>query len=336
MGLFKQALTKTIAVFFIAVPALTSCDRLHEDLDPCPQGLRLRFVYEYNMEFANAFPSQVDCLNLYVYDKEGNWVCSRTATKDQTSNENWRMDIDLPAGEYRMLAYGGVGCQDASFYFLSNPETTPMEDIELQLKSTLITRPEGKLLHPLFYGQLEVTVPPSTPGSNYTEATVYMMKDTNNIRLVLANSGGLPTDEADFTFSITDNNNLFNWDNDIISTDMFTYCPWTKGNTMAGVLPNLEPAKVAFAEFSTSRLMENADARLIVKNNETQENVIDVDLINILMLYKSERYSSMPPQEFLDRESEWNMTFFLTDNGRWADAMIVVNDWVVRINDIED
>ena len=60
--------------------ALTSCESLYEDLDPCPQGVRLRFIYDYNMDWANAFPSQVDCLTLHVYDEAGNFVETRTVT----------------------------------------------------------------------------------------------------------------------------------------------------------------------------------------------------------------------------------------------------------------
>lgn len=50
---------------------------------------------------------------------------------------------------------------------------------------------------------------------------------------------------------------------------------------------------------------------------------------------KSEAYESMPLQEFLDRESRWDMIFFLDRNHAWLETQIIVNDWVVRINDIE-
>lgn len=44
----------------------------------------------------------------------------------------------------------------------------------------------------------------------------------------------------------------------------------------------------------------------------------------------------MSDQEFLDRESDWSMVFFLDDsnNQEWIRTHIVVNDWVVRLNDI--
>ena len=61
-----------------------------------------------------------------------------------------------------------------------------------------------------------------------------------------------------------------------------------------------------------------------------------IPLINLLMLYKGERYSSMPAQEFLDRENRWNITFFLTGDGVWLRTRIVVNDWIVRINNISE
>ena len=43
----------------------------------------------------------------------------------------------------------------------------------------------------------------------------------------------------------------------------------------------------------------------------------------------------MPAQEFMDRISEWSLVFFLDSGNRWINTHIVVNDWVVRINNAE-
>ena len=43
----------------------------------------------------------------------------------------------------------------------------------------------------------------------------------------------------------------------------------------------------------------------------------------------------MGAQEFLDRESEWSLIFFLDDGLRWLNTRIVINDWVVRLNHAE-
>ena len=78
--------------------AFSSCERIYDDLDPCPHGVSLRFVYDYNMEYANAFPSNVDCLTLYIYDGDGNYVDTETVTGAQLQDENWRMTLDLEKG----------------------------------------------------------------------------------------------------------------------------------------------------------------------------------------------------------------------------------------------
>ena len=57
-------------------------------------------------------------------------------------------------------------------------------------------------------------------------------------------------------------------------------------------------------------------------------------LINYLLLLKSLHFDSMGSQEFLDRESRWNMILFLS-GGRWVDTRIVINDWIVRLNNAE-
>ncbi|MHC0039811.1 FimB/Mfa2 family fimbrial subunit, partial [Pseudoneobacillus sp. C159] len=87
---------------------------MYEDLDPCPQGLRLRFVYDYNMEFANAFPTQVECLTVLFYDSDGKYVTTRTNNTSDLADENWRMTIDLEPDEYQIIAYGGMECEQSS------------------------------------------------------------------------------------------------------------------------------------------------------------------------------------------------------------------------------
>lgn len=91
----------------------TSCSEVYDDLEECPQGVVLRFVFDHNLEFANAFPSQVDCLSLFIFDREGNLVERRVETSSVLQDEDWRMTLDLPAGDYHAVAYGGLECDKA-------------------------------------------------------------------------------------------------------------------------------------------------------------------------------------------------------------------------------
>lgn len=321
-----------IVVAIVTAVSTVSCNAVFEDSEPCPQGLRLRFVYDYNMEDANAFPSQIDCLTLLVYDKNGNYVKTVEAGPSETSNEDWRMHIDLPSGEYNLLAYGGISCGEASFKFVESPSETRMNDLRVHIPSDLITSPKGTELHPLFYGAQNVTV--SEEATDYTDATVNMMKDTNNLRIILQNVDGSPVDNEDFFFNVIADNTLLNFENDIIPTPSSVFFPWAQGVTVAGEDNEGNSIKVGYAEFSLSRLMVASSPRLEIKRRDSGLSVLSIPLISYLLLLKSEHYDYMKPQEFLDRESRWSIIFFLDGNQHWLSTQIIVNGWVVRINDI--
>lgn len=333
---YSSALLFFVMALFFA--ASTSCDLIHEDLEPCPQGFRLRFVYDYNLEFADGFSKQVDCLTVMVFDKEGRYVTTQTAGKDDTFNPDWRMELKLPAGDYQLLAYGGMECELKSFDFVSDPKALNISEVQVKMKDEFLTSPEGRDLHPLFYGRLSATVPAVQPGTTYVEETVYMMKDTNDLRIVLANESMLPTHGEDFIFEITDHNTLFNSDNKVISTENVTFYPWDKGTISLGEISDNETFDVAYADFGLSRLIDRSGANLKITRVSDGVSVLDVPLINFLLLYKAKnkKWEAMPNQEFLDRESRWSLMFFLTDSGQWLQTKIMVNDWEVRINDVAD
>ena len=315
-----------------AALTLPSCDAIHEDLQPCPQGVRLRFVYDYNMEFANAFPSQVDCLTVLFYDGEGRYVASYAGfPSEDLSNEDWRMVVDLDPGTYTIIAYGGMDCADSSFSFTSSPASVSMEQLQVELNPSNLNLPdgEGARLHDLFYGDLQVEVEESD--TDYRDYTLKMKKDTNNLRVMLQQVDGTAIDEKDFEFKVVDDNTLMGWDNEVIPTQTVEYYPWVRGNVSPGELGDGGAASVAYAEMSFPRLVTTNSPRLIVTRKADGYTVINIPLNNYLLLMKSEAYASMPAQQFLDRESRWKMLFFL-QGGRWIDTIIEINDWVVSIN----
>ncbi|WP_294631033.1 FimB/Mfa2 family fimbrial subunit [uncultured Bacteroides sp.] len=319
--------------------ALSSCERIYEDLDPCPHGVSLRFIYDYNMEYANAFPKQVDCLTLYIYDDKGNYVDTKTVTGTELQDENYRMKIDLDKGNYHFVAYGGLACEEKTFSVIEEPATgSKYTDLRVEMDKNRVAaaRPADRKLHDMFWGELSLAT-----ADLYSQGVVEMMKNTNNIRIVLQQVNGGTVNADDFDFEITDNNSLFNYDNDLLTegTSPILYTPWAKGQAQTGVsivgpgqvVP--QPVEVAYAELSTSRLMKKNNPRLVVKRHEDGKEVIDFPLNEYLLLTRSEYYK-MGDQEYLDRESRWTLFFFL-QNGIWLKTRIVVNNWVVRINNAE-
>lgn len=324
-------LISAAACVALMAAGLSSCESIQENLDPCPHGVALRFVYDYNMEYANAFPAKVDCLTLLIYDDKGNYVGTRTVTGDVLRDEGYRMTLELEKGTYHFAAYGGLACNKSSFSLIPDPTRgSRFDDLRAALDSDCLTVAGRKNLHGMYWGDLTLAT-----ADMFNEGTVKMMKNTNNIRLVLQHIDGSEVNDKDFDFSITDDNTLFGPDNDLIANGKVTYTPWAQGQASTGVTDDDEEVITAYAELSTSRLMTKNSPRLVIRNNETGRNTVDIPLIKYLLLLKSELYADMPPQEFLDRQSEWSMVFFLDRNHRWLKTYIKINDWTVRINDTD-
>lgn len=298
-------------------------------------GLEIRLIYKAHIEGGNAFVERVDCLTLLIYDAAGNYVRTITETNpDNLHDEFWRMKIDLTPGQYTLVTYGGMACDDASFNFVTEPAPgSKLTDIKVAMDPSVLTAPDGTRLHPLFYGRLEdITV--SQDDLERRPVTVEMMKDTNNVRILLQNVSGEPVDDTDLEYVITDNrNSLFDWDNNLLPVEPFSYMPWAHGNCEYIFYPDEEGviSTAAYAEFSTSRFTPESEAVLTISHNGKE--ILSIPLIQYLLMLKSQEFASMEPQEFFDRESRWNVIFFL-QNGKWLKTRFVVNDWTVRVNNI--
>lgn len=333
-SIFQWRLLAAAALAVSAVVGLSSCNAFDEDLDPCPQGVVLRFIYDYNLEFANAFPSQVDCLTLLIYDAEGRYIGSRTETSDVLADENYRMTLDLPAGSYRFVAYGGLQCDKASFRYVTPPaEGSALTSLQVELNPGIADAAVGTNLHPLFYGNLDVTVP--ADATDRVTATLPMMKDTNNLRVVLQSLSGESLSSDDFEMYVTDNNTLMAWNNDVVPVSTVTYNPWVTGQVTAGLNTDGSELKLAYGEMSFPRLVTSNEPRLVIISRITGFKVVDIPLIDYLLALKSDVFAKMPAQEFLDRQSQWSMIFFLDKRYCWAYVQIHVNSWTVRINNTD-
>lgn len=76
---FRHIIQKSLLAMMAAV-ALSSCDMMTEDLDDCPTGLYVNFVYDYNIERADMFKDHVGGLTLYVYDESDRLAAQRTVS----------------------------------------------------------------------------------------------------------------------------------------------------------------------------------------------------------------------------------------------------------------
>lgn len=325
-----------IAVMTGAALALSSCGSVFDDLDPCRGGLAMRFVYDYNLESANAFPAQVDCITLHIYDDSGRYMTTVTETSSVLADENWRMNVDLDPGTYHAVAYGGIACDQASFGHANVPaEEKHYSTISMQLLPGMA----GTRLHDHFHGAVDFTV--SADALDYTEVTMRMTKTTNHLRIILQQLDGKPVDGNDFEFYITDDNTVLDHTNRPVAGYGTTYKAWRTGQLDSAPEADAESrdytgdlAPVGYADLSTSRLHLSTSPQLVIYSKEHNQNIVELPL-NTYLTMANDGVEGWGDQEYLDRCSRWNLTFFLDRNNLWADTRIIINGWTVRINDLK-
>ena len=80
--------------------------------------------------------------------------------------------------------------------------------------------------------------------------------------------------------------------------------------------------------------MKNQNAVLTIRNTATDEIVLRIPVIKMFLLAKLQGQYDMDDQEYLDRQDEYKMTFFLDENMKWIDSQIIINEWIVRFDDM--
>ena len=102
-------------------PMLYACDGLiYDDEGDCTVNYRVKFRYDYNMKFADAFAREVNTVTLYLLDAEGRVVWQRTEQGEALSADGYAMTVNVEPGEYGLLVWCGT-TDKGSF---SIPETT--------------------------------------------------------------------------------------------------------------------------------------------------------------------------------------------------------------------
>lgn len=332
-GLLAWALVATVW-------GLVSCDNglIFEGEGDCGVYYRIRFKYDYNIKFADAFANEVNSIALYVFD-ENDVLVKEIATTDKTalSSGTFEIPMELQPGEYTLLAWGGL-MNEASFDLLAETRVGVTRREEMQVKMLRHHDEKGgagvnKDLLPLYHGTLALNVT-DMPGT-YTE-TISLMKNTNVVRILLHEMSGHDVDANKFVFEINDNNGLYNWDNTLLDDEQITYTAWHQSTGTADMenYPHraITSVNVALAELTIGRMRAGRSPVLHIKNRETGEDVCRLPLADYALLVKGNYRKGMGDQEYLDRQDEYTLSLFL-DEGEWVSAVIYINSWRVVLND---
>jgi hypothetical protein len=321
--------------------AMTSCNVLDEEDVDCSVEYRVKFKYDNNMKFADAFANEVSSVVLYAFDENGKFVYQRNEEGDILAEDGYTMPVEVKPGDYNLVTWAkGKGDETFSIPVLTEGVST-IEDLNCKMDRIYSRAANGTAevrsdLRPLFHGQLQKQS--FSRAATEQIATVRLTKNTNNVRIVLQHLSGEAVDVNQFTFTIEDDNGLMNYNNNLMDDEELTYYAWRTDSGIADMDESGQRATtavgVAIAELTVGRLVMENNPILSITNKEG-EKVLSIPLIDYALLVKGYYNRDMTDQEYLDRQDEYTMTFFLDDNDQWASSSIIINSWKVVLDNVE-
>lgn len=321
------------ALMLGAALSLNAASCIYEDMEPCP--VEVRFVYDYNMQFADAFPHRVKDVRLYIFGQDGQLLDTRQATTSDAFGDNYRMNLQgLDPGTYTLVAWAtdDAPAAQSTYAFDQSPARgSQLDDMHLHLDTD--AAPSALYLPNLWHGWVkDFTIEPNQPAL----ATVSLTQDVKRFRILLQNGDGTRLAAADYSLSISAANSRLDYDNSPMDSEPLHYTPHY---TEEAVLDNgtdadrQTPLHALVAEMNTLRLTEGSETRFLVRNEREGRTLFDIDLLRYLELMRLEQYADMPLQEYLDREDSYQIILLLGQDEHVIS--IQINQWIMVFNETE-
>lgn len=303
-------------------------------------GIYLEFIYDYNMGYSDAFNPYVECVDVYVFDEEGTYLFAKHSSSDELVDGN-RMFLgdDLRYGKYKILTVGGL-----TKYFTVSANggapvagSTKLEDMRVSL-----VRESSVVSHEF----APVWVGPAITIDYKADLSVHrisLIKNTNVFNLFLFKTDGddvTRAETAPCTFEITTPESVsYAYDNSPTAKETVVYTPYS-------LSPGEDEGEISKGKLNTARLLygENYEYRLTVRDTGTGKRLWSYDLMKLLEHTKPELRpdgSPLPMQEYLDRQSQWNIVILYKggtdpeDPEAFIAVAVEINGWIVWLHDID-
>lgn len=319
---------------------VSGCESIYDKTQDCDPYFYLRFVYDMNMDYADAFGPKVNSVEVYVFDAAtGEYVAKFRDSGAALKQEGYKMRIDLKPGNYEFIAWCGL--EDNEGHFMVPSDIQKPQDVSCTMardRDADGLAIQDKNLYSLFHGKISAELP-DTPGDHIY--TVPLIKDTNNINFSLQDISGKDLDPERFTIKFHVNNGAMAYDNTVLDDEMIEVRPYYQawGSAAVGSKAEVEPVTrhdVVVAEMSTARLIESHDPYIEVIDNARMETIYQIPLVKWALMLKSDNYSKMGNQEYLDREDEYNVILYVNgDTNTYMAVVIEINSWRLVLNDNE-
>ena len=346
--------TARIAAGVCMLTGLASCDgMIYDGEGDCDPHYKVRFVYDRNLKYTDAFAAEVDEVTLYIADRDGNVVWRKHEAGDALRSGSYMMDVEgLEPGTYSLLAWCGSG---HTTDFSIPGDAGRLTDLQATLGGRTAHDAgwdfQGSAVRDdfrdLYHGKLVDVTFPDTQGTHVFE--VNLTKDTNDVHVVLQHLSGDPVDESRFLFTIEEESGKMDWDNTVLSDDPLRFYAHTVTSGSAGVeVPDyrgdgqggeadsraaITQVSCAVADFQVSRITPRQPNVVRIYNRDTKELVAAIPLADYALITKG-KHAKLSDEDYLDYRDDYSLVLFLDDNGRWINTQIYINSWHIILQDV--
>ena len=138
---------------------MVSCSNIldEEEMD-CSVEYRVKFKYDHNMKFADAFANEVRSVTLYAFDQDGKFVYQRTEQGDILGEDGYTMPVEVEAGDYRFITWAGLEGEESFSVPVLTPGVSTIDELTCRM-NRISTRADGTAivnedLKPLWHGDV--------------------------------------------------------------------------------------------------------------------------------------------------------------------------------------
>lgn len=119
----------------------------------------VRFKYDYNMKYADAFAHEVKSVTLYAFDEDGKFVFQRTEEGNMLADEEYSMPVDVEPGNYHLVSWAGLGGEESFAVPLLSQGTSTINDLNCKMNRINGRASDGSAivnedLKPLWHGEV--------------------------------------------------------------------------------------------------------------------------------------------------------------------------------------
>lgn len=348
-----------LALLLSGAAMAASCTGLvFEQEGNCDDDVEVYLKYDYNVQRADMRPFHVGWAEVYAIDQNGKVAATATVSPQEAADKNSTVKFGgLQPGHYTFMAiamqrpYEQLAAESGA-RFRANLPVVGSEASSLEVR--LDRKNEGgefsKVNAPAcgldtlwighsFKGGITMPEVNSQTGTTHRD-TISLVRDTKYLHLTLHQTENRPDiHDTDYEVRVIDANGHLGWDNNLIKDETIEYTPfasWTTELTEDDTVIE----RAAHFNISFSRLMYNAagkpNATLEIFSKATNKTVARVDLAYYLAFGRDAfAMRNYTPQEYLDRQYDYRMDFFLNDR-TWEKLEISVGlsinvlPWAIR------